>query len=288
MAKDRRSTDGMFVIAPVDTNSSMKTAGGHAMNFFIGGGIALAVLALVELARAVLSRGLTVERFAGVAYRFRGNRRRAALAIAVGPIAAYLAICVIAFVAYYADGVADERLFLREAMPGYDAVTKLEPGDQILTVDGQRVTFVRDVVQIVNAKRGAAVTLAIVRDGKPREIEVTPREDNGTWRLGTRLEYGNTKDAGFAAKHAWRYPMRFVGAIIDDFAVAIRGRPEADPGGPVRIVQEFTEAYDREYRITLANVAFAGAGLSTYLWLLIVLVDLVRLAMLLRRHPERS
>jgi PDZ domain-containing protein len=78
-------------------------------------------------------------------------------------------------------------------LPGFDATTKLQPGDRILEIDGEplRAPVVAALVSAVNARDGAPVTLSVERDGRDQTIVVRPQQDRtndgrASWVLGIR------------------------------------------------------------------------------------------------------
>jgi hypothetical protein len=251
------------------------------MNFFIAVGVVLAVLAFVELARTLVAKvgALDVERFAGVAIRVTGRRRWHALGLAIGPLATYLAIAAIAFVAYCGEGFPDERIFIERVGAEYDAAGKLALDDQVIAVDGRRVFSARDIGEIVAPKRGGAVTVTVIRDGAQRDLAVVPLEKPaGTWRLGITLQRGTTTDAGRSVTWAARYPKDMVIGILGGLVELVTGTEAADIGGPARIVEEL-----RWIQPTWTNIAWISALLASYLLITLIIIDSTRLVLLLVR-----
>jgi C-terminal processing protease CtpA/Prc len=78
-------------------------------------------------------------------------------------------------------------------LPGFDATTKLQPGDQIVAIDGEplHVPVVSALVAAVNAHAGSPVTLVVERNGHDQTIVVRPEQDRTndgktSWVLGIR------------------------------------------------------------------------------------------------------
>jgi len=78
-------------------------------------------------------------------------------------------------------------------LPGFDATTKLQPGDQIVAIDGEplRAPVVPALVSEVNAHAGSPVTLTVERGGNEQTIVVRPQLDRTSdgktsWVLGIR------------------------------------------------------------------------------------------------------
>ena len=103
--------------------------------------------------------------------------RKAALAVAT------LVACHEERAAYVVDVV----------LPGFDATTKLEPGDRIVAIDGEplHAPVVPALVTEVNARAGSPVTLVVERSGHDQTIVVRPQQDRTndgktSWVLGIR------------------------------------------------------------------------------------------------------
>lgn len=78
-------------------------------------------------------------------------------------------------------------------LPGFDATTKLQPGDRIVAIDGEvlHAPVVSALVTEVNAHDGAPVTLVVERGGHEQTIVVRPKQDRTrdgrtSWVLGIR------------------------------------------------------------------------------------------------------
>lgn len=78
-------------------------------------------------------------------------------------------------------------------LPGFDATTKLQPGDRIVAIDGEPLgtPVVPALVSQVNAHAGSPVTLTVERAGQEQTIVVRPQQDRTndgktSWVLGIR------------------------------------------------------------------------------------------------------
>jgi PDZ domain-containing protein len=87
-------------------------------------------------------------------------------------------------------------------LDGYPADGLLEPGDQILTVDGEPITGVAELsAALAEAGAGATVTLGILRDGEDLTVGITPAtspDDPAAAVIGIRT--GATYDFPFEVK----------------------------------------------------------------------------------------
>lgn len=191
--------------------------------------------------------------------------------IFAGPATNYLSAVVLAFLLFTIHGEDSSWKWYSVAAvkDDYDAKGKLEVGDRILAVDGDPImaagTYVapdgtrisaddKGLVGRVTAKKGAPVTLTILRDGKKLDVSVTPKlvfrdipnDMQPRYLLGIAPQPSpDSVDIGVigAAKEAVVYPVVITSAIFGMFNEIVHGREDADPGGPKRIVDEFTKAW---------------------------------------------
>ena len=84
-------------------------------------------------------------------------------------------------IALYTSVFLEDEKFLPPTVgvviPGKPADGKLEPGDHIARVDGDDVTSFPEVQRLIARRTGHAVTLGIVRDGRPIDVSVTPADE---------------------------------------------------------------------------------------------------------------
>lgn len=248
---------------------------------------ALGLLIASELARTLIARltGLELGRWMRL-MRLpgrTGSKSTRLLAIASGPLGAYLAISLLAFGLFRCRGIADPVTATRVATTadGFAAAGKLVEGDRILAVDG--IAFEggsRELSRLVQLTAGRAVVLEIERDGARQNVPIDPmRADDGAWRLGVTLD-PMVRDNALSARTAIAYPARQAAAIIGGIVEILTGHEEADIGGPVRIVAEF-RAPPMSIATQLLDVVLL---LAVYLWLALVAFDVVRAIVLLVRR----
>jgi len=172
------------------------------------------------------------------------------ITIFAGPATNYLSAIVLALALFTCHGVSGYAV--GETMAGYDAHGKLLKGDAIREIDHEPLYAItgRELIERVNAASGATITITVVRDGKTLDIPVTPRQDKDgskqTWRIGVKPQLQDEPMAmGIvdATGHALRYPVdktREIGAMLYGI---VFGSEKADPGGPIRMVEEFHRAF---------------------------------------------
>jgi regulator of sigma E protease len=172
------------------------------------------------------------------------------ITIFAGPATNYLSAIVLALALFTCHGVSGYAVF--ETMAGYDAHGKLQKGDAIREINHEPLYAItgRELIERVNAANGSTITMTVVRDGKTIDIPLTPRLDKdggkATWRIGVKPELqGEPVSMGIvdATGHALRYPVdktREIGAMLYGI---VFGSEKADPGGPIRMVEEFHRAF---------------------------------------------
>lgn len=206
------------------------------------------------------------------------------LTILAGPATNYIAAVFIAFVVYSCQGMESEDMSVFETRAGFDSVGKVMPGEQVLAVDGTPLVPVGNVKQLselVNAKKGKPVTLTVRTEfaqyERVRQVELFPKLDHDkdkdgketdVYRIGMTMR-PDLVDVGLgtAVSAAVRFPVRQTQVILKGFYGIFTGEQEVDPGGPKRIVSEFTKAFDNGFRDGLLLMA----ALSVYLGLFNVL-----------------
>ena len=182
--------------------------------------------------------------------------------ILAGPLTNYLGAVVLAFCLYTCGGVRGETAYVGvdNVMAGYDAMGKLEPGDRITHVDKELLyasdANERSLTGRVTAKKGAPVVLTVLRDGKSLDVTITPKLDKNDkgepiYLLGIHksLQFDFVSVGVFeSAKRALIYPVEQTGVILANFRDIFTGAQKADPGGPKRILDEFSKHFKAGFR----------------------------------------
>jgi len=183
--------------------------------------------------------------------------------IFAGPATNYLSAIALAMALFTCHGrdATEREIHVADVLPDYDAVGKLQIEDRILKVDGVPLyaNEGETLTERVMKKQGAPVKLTIRRDGQEREVEITPRpardkadqlikdkEGRQVYYLGIAPSNRIVVDTGIidAAWYALEYPIEQTKLIASGLYGIIVGTEKADPGGPVRIVGEFSKAFD--------------------------------------------
>src|SRR5262245_57242563 len=176
------------------------------------------------------------------------------LTIFAGPATNYLSAIVLAMALYTCHGIDVPHWYgVGKAMPEYDAYGKLEPGDRITKVNGVPL-FVdsgSSLTERINDSKGSPVALTVERDGRTLEVSVKPKQEKDSagktvWRIGVAYEKQElVVGVGVldAAQRALVYPVEQTKAIGKALYGIVFGSEKADPGGPIRMVEEFYRAF---------------------------------------------
>jgi len=172
------------------------------------------------------------------------------ITIFAGPATNYLSAIVLAFALYTCHGVDVPHWYgVNQVLDNYDAKDKLQPGDRLLEVNHVPLYMDDDgpnLTERVNAEKGAAVTLTIQRNFAISFVTIKPKQGaDGKWLLGIQpIAQTIVLDVGIfeASWRALEYPVDQTKAIGAGLYDIVTGREKADPGGPVRMVEEFAKA----------------------------------------------
>jgi len=191
--------------------------------------------------------------------------------IFAGPATNYLSAIALGIALFTCHGVerAEKIIHVHDVLADtdasgkpFDAVGKLQKGDRIVFVDGQPIEAGSDkgLTARVTEKQGAPVKLTVRRGlFQVVDVEITPapRKDDKTgqlvkkdgkviYYLGIAPSNRYVEDVGVAEAtwEAFKYPVDKTKAIAAGLYGIIVGTEEADPGGPVRILDEFQKAFE--------------------------------------------
>lgn len=107
-----------------------------------------------------------------------------------GPIMNFIIGIILLVVIYSAVGIpASDQAMVSQVTPGSPAMqVGLQPGDIILSIDGEKVLNIDDLIETINLKAGSEIILTIERDGQTETIGITPRanppEGEGAMGIG--------------------------------------------------------------------------------------------------------
>lgn len=99
---------------------------------------------------------------------------------------------------------------VKEVLPGTPAAKAgLQPGDQIVAVDGHAFHFVTTLVAYMQAGQGQPIHLDLLRNGAKTSITASPTKMNSTWVLGFNSQLPPYRNQPLAFPSAWKKSVAF-------------------------------------------------------------------------------
>lgn len=143
----------------------------------------------------------------------------------------------------------------------------VQPGDEILRIDGQPVKSKNDVHTLVQRSQGKPITMELLRDGQPKTLQVKPVQEGGAWFIGLGMgESVERKHEGAwpAIIQGFEAPALLTLNTIDQLYEGIRGKTKLEFGGPVEIVQQMKSRIGMGWVSGLEIVAFISTMLGFF------------------------
>ena len=189
--------------------------------------------------------------------------------------------CVYAMALFTCHGIDVPRWYgVDSVRDGYDAHAKLKPGDRIVAVNEQDLFFDSgpSLIERVTSAKGAPLRVTLLRDSAKLDVTLQPQLDNDpralhdlarlapslepltrnllaswpepVWRIGVKQQiqtYAVSIGVLDAAQRALRYPVEETKQIGGMLYGIVFGSEKADPGGPIRMVEEFKRAFSTSF-----------------------------------------
>lgn len=153
---------------------------------------------------------------------------------------------------------------VREGKPAAQA--GLQPGDEIVSVDGKRIGDVNEVAPLINGSRGRPLVVELKREGRVQTVTVTPQKDGSDYRIGIEIipkEEWAPAPLGKCIVEGLRFPVDQTAFILHGFADIARGKQKAEFSGPIGIVK----VMKRQISQGTKNALWIVAVISVYLGL---------------------
>jgi regulator of sigma E protease len=170
---------------------------------------------------------------------------------------------------------------LKDGKPA--AVAGLQPGDEIVSINGKRITGTDQVAPAIAGSQGQPVAIDVVRMGEAKTFTVKPEKDGSEWRIGIEIwpkeEYA-AAPVGEAVKQGLMFPVRYSGFILHGFREIFAGRQKAEFSGPVGIVKVMQRQIAQGAKSALSIVAIISVYLGLFNLLPLPALDGGRLAFL--------
>ena len=211
--------------------------------------------------------------------------KKAAIVVA-GPLANFLLTIGVLTGLIFNSHVSDVAPIVGSVIEGSAAEEAgLQPGDRILSIDGNEIQQFSDITYHIDTNLGTPVTLTLKRDGKQRSLVLTPKMHEEKDALGNpverpRIGIGSQKlqyhDVGVfgavqeATKRTWQIcatTLRAVGQILTG------ERSPKELKGPLGIAQFSGQATQQDVLTVLWFIAILSANLGLVNLLPIPLLD---------------
>jgi len=252
----------------------------------IGIGVIVGFLVIAELGRMIVAKlfGYPPERHFIPIMKLPGIRGTTGFRLTLilaGPVTIYLTVAALAFGYFRCTGTPSQEASreVERVMERFDAVGKLQAGDLIVEVDGSPFYGGASVLsEHVESKKGAPIALTVERAGAKQSFTVNPTKSDGRLLLGIVFASKREHSTVDSLKDGFFYPAHQSARTLASFIDIFTGKDTPDAGGPVRIVQEFSSAFESS---TGASVLAYAMIFGTWALMLLGLFDLVRALLLI-------
>jgi regulator of sigma E protease len=147
------------------------------------------------------------------------------------------------------------------------AAAGVQPADEILSVDGKKVSDTTDVAPLIDASGGRPIAFEVLRDGQRKVLTVTPRKDGSSYRIGIQItpkEETAPAPASECIKKGLMFPISYSRWILHGFGEIIAGRQKAEFSGPVGIVRVMQSQIAHGGKSALSIIAIISVYLGLF------------------------
>jgi regulator of sigma E protease len=163
---------------------------------------------------------------------------------------------------------------VQQACPGYAA--GLRPGDEVISINGNRVATWRDIQTQVANSGGQPLTFVVRRGQEMREIRVEPLYENGRWMVGIRPATQKVPVLqALTQGTVWTYQVSVM--WVKGFALMVAGKIKPELSGPVEITRTIAETASHGIDMLIQLAAFLSINLGLFNLLPIPALDGSRL-----------
>ena len=144
----------------------------------------------------------------------------------------------------------------------------MQPGDKIISVDGEKVYMSGEVTMISQFAEGSPMDIVYERDGQRYETTLLPKysEDEGRYYMGIYLgEYGKIEGPA-ALKYAWYEVRYYFKTTYRSLALLVKGKlSKDDVSGPVGMVKMVDDTYEEVKPYGISAVILTMLSLTVLL-----------------------
>jgi regulator of sigma E protease len=154
---------------------------------------------------------------------------------------------------------------IRKLEPGKPAaLAGLRPGDEIRAVDGRPITMTRDFLDAIEKRPGTAMTVEVVRDGKPVQVTVVPELVGKVGRIGAYIGFYQRYPPGQALIESLRYNADIVSETFQVLGKIFRREMSAKGAfaGPIEIAVQSGAAARAGFKYLLNLMGFVSLSIA--------------------------
>jgi regulator of sigma E protease len=138
------------------------------------------------------------------------------------------------------------------------------PGDEIRSVDGKPVLDSQAFVEAISPRAGQQVEVEVAREGRPLMLAVTPRNDNGSGRIGIKIGFYQRFGPARAFVEGARYSVQTVEQIFQILGKIFTRQLSAKGAlaGPIEIAKQSGEAARIGFKYLLQLMGFISISIA--------------------------
>ncbi len=144
----------------------------------------------------------------------------------------------------------------------------MQPGDKIISVDGEKVYMAGEVILISQFAEGSPMDIVFERDGVRHEVTLLPKysEEAGRYYMGIYLgQYGKIEGPA-ALKYAWYEVRYYFKTTYRSLALLVKGKlSKDDVSGPVGMVKMVDDTYEEVKPYGISAVILTMLSLTVLL-----------------------
>jgi regulator of sigma E protease len=192
------------------------------------------------------------------------------LTIFAGPATNYLFAIVLALGLFTCAGMQTRTELpywqVTEISEGSPAAAKLQPGDQLIAIEGQAID--KPIADYIGAIGDRDAVFTIERDGTRMDVTMRPKQIDGAWRIGivtAKVEIGR-KPVGFgtALKAAIVYPVVQTKAIVVGLYEWATGKVDGHASSVVGITKIVSKTIEESWADTVALLMILNVYLGLF------------------------
>jgi regulator of sigma E protease len=154
---------------------------------------------------------------------------------------------------------------IRKVEPGKPAaLAGLRTGDEIRAVDGRPISETRDFLDAIVKRPGIAMSVEVVRDGRPLRVTVVPARDGKVGRIGAYIGFYQRYPPGQALIESLRYNVDIVAETFQVLGKIFRREMSAKGAfaGPIDIAAQSGAAARAGFKYLLNLMGFVSLSIA--------------------------